>query len=196
MQTFTIGWGRNWCIRALGRNPLVRATDRIEAIVAVLAILLALISVPIAGAIGTSVHEARTRIYAEEAQGRHIVTAVATGNSVATPNTGAFAVRVKWSVAVGDHVATLIRNEPVRAGAPLDIWVNKAGANVSPPSTPSSVGIEAVAVAVVSWLAIAGVAAGIAYGIRWSLNRRRYAQWQREISAWADGNGGRTNHQP
>ena len=62
MQTFTIGLGRGWWVRLLGRNPLVRSSDRIEVMVLSLAVLLTVVAVPVAGAIGTSVYDARTRI--------------------------------------------------------------------------------------------------------------------------------------
>ena len=54
MQTFTIGLGRGWWVRLLGRNPLVRSSDRIEVMVLSLAVLLTVVAVPVAGAIGTS----------------------------------------------------------------------------------------------------------------------------------------------
>ena len=77
MQTFTIGLGRDWWVRLLGRNPLVRSSDRIEVMVLSLAVLLTVVAVPIGGAIGTFVYDAHTRVYAEEAQTRHQVTATA-----------------------------------------------------------------------------------------------------------------------
>jgi hypothetical protein len=39
MQTFTLGLRRIWWIRVLGRNPLVRTSDRVEALVLALAFL-------------------------------------------------------------------------------------------------------------------------------------------------------------
>ena len=77
MQTFTIGLGRLWWIRAFGRNPLLRRSDRIEAAVFMLAVLIVVITTPVAGAIGTSVHDAHARLYAEEAHHRHQVIATA-----------------------------------------------------------------------------------------------------------------------
>ena len=197
MQTFTIGLGRYWCIRALGRSPLVRATDRIEAVAVMLAIVVALIAVPIAGAIGTSVHDTRARIYAEQAQTRHIVTAIATTNSTAlATNSGFSMVRVKWSAPGGEHAATLIRDKPIKAGQPVDIWVDQAGAYADSPLAPGRAGFDAVVAAVLAWCAVVGVMAGLTQGLRWRLDRRRYAQWDTEISTLANGNDGRTNLQP
>ena len=197
MQTFTIGLGHNWFIRALGRNPLTRATDRVEAIAVVLAILVALAAVPIAGAIGTSVYDTRSRTYAEQAQTRHPVAAIAAADStaLAAPNTVAFAVRATWRAADGEHKATVVRENPVKAGDRLDIWVNESGAPVDPPGSPNRAGFDAAAAAMLSWGAVVVVLAGILTVLRWSLDRRRYQQWDREIGASANGSGGRTNHQ-
>ena len=77
MQTFTIGLGHRWWIQVFRRNPLVRRSDRIEVLVLGFAVLLTVVAIPVAGAIGTFVHDARTRVYAEEALTRHEVTATA-----------------------------------------------------------------------------------------------------------------------
>ena len=88
MQTFTIGVGHRWWTQVFRRNPLVRRSDRIEVLVLGFAVLLTVVAIPVAGAIGTSVHDARTRIYAEEALTRHEVIATAIEDGVsrrATP---------------------------------------------------------------------------------------------------------------
>ena len=49
-----MGCGAIWRIcRALRRHPLVRLSDRIELVVAAVALAIALATVPVAGAIGT-----------------------------------------------------------------------------------------------------------------------------------------------
>jgi hypothetical protein len=47
-------------VRLRGRHPLVRATDRIEAAALVVAVVLASIALPIAGAVGTAVYDSPT----------------------------------------------------------------------------------------------------------------------------------------
>ena len=53
MDTFTLRLPR-WPIllRLLGRDPLVRTTDRIEALVVVLAVVVSLLAAPITAAVG------------------------------------------------------------------------------------------------------------------------------------------------
>jgi hypothetical protein len=48
-----------WILRACGRNPLVRGIDRLELLIIALGILVALVAVACAGALGTAVHDAR-----------------------------------------------------------------------------------------------------------------------------------------
>lgn len=198
MQTFTIGFGRWWCVRALGRNRLARATDRIEAVAVLLAVMVVFIAIPIVAAIGTSVHDARVRAYSEEAQTRHTVAAIAVADSsaVAHPTFVDFTVRVKWSAEGADHIATLNYDQPVRAGEAIDVWVDDTGAHSGPPAPAARAGFDAVGVAVASWAAVIAAAAGITLAIRWTLDRRRYAEWEREINALANGNDGLTNRQP
>ena len=54
MDTFTIDTRRNWLIRVLGGNPLVRRSDRIEALSFVAAALILAVATPFMCAFGTS----------------------------------------------------------------------------------------------------------------------------------------------
>src|SRR5262245_37084832 len=105
METFTIGLGHRWRVHVFGRSPLVRRSDRIEALVLVLAVMLTVLAVPVAGAIGTLVHDARARMYAEEAQTRHEVVATSTADGMVVPQlrSVAFAAEAAWTDSGIDH---------------------------------------------------------------------------------------------
>lgn len=75
--------GRCWLIRAVGRNPLVGTSDRVEVLILILVFATALAVTPAAGAIGTAVHD-NARAYAEQSWDRHPVTAVVTDKPSAT----------------------------------------------------------------------------------------------------------------
>ena len=70
-----------WVLRAAGRNPLVRASDRLELLLVVLGILVVVVAGACAGALGTAVHDARSRVYIAQAQTRHTVVAEAIDDS-------------------------------------------------------------------------------------------------------------------
>ena len=67
------------CAAVVGRNPLIRISDRVEALVLVLAVVVSLLAIPIAAAVGTAVHDSRSSLYAEQAQARRMVTATVVG---------------------------------------------------------------------------------------------------------------------
>src|SRR5258708_33530515 len=62
---------RWWVVRACGRNPLVRGSDRFELLIIAVGILVVLIAAAGAGALGTAVHDARSRLDVEQAPARH-----------------------------------------------------------------------------------------------------------------------------
>src|SRR4051812_17830613 len=102
MNTFTVRLPR-WpvLLRLAGRDPLVRTTDRIEALVVVLAVVVSLLAIPIAAAVGTAVYDARRQTYAEQADTLHTVPATVT-DVPASPQilrTGTTTVPARWTAA-------------------------------------------------------------------------------------------------
>jgi|GEM_PF-4775931 len=79
METFTLDPRCWWIGRIFGRNPLLRRADRIEALVTLIALVVALVGAPIAGVVGMVVYGARDNRYAQEARERHVVMATVTG---------------------------------------------------------------------------------------------------------------------
>ena len=65
LDTFTVRLPRWRFARLFGFNPLVRVRDRVEALVVVLAVVVMLLAVPIAAAVGTAVYDSRSRQYAD-----------------------------------------------------------------------------------------------------------------------------------
>ena len=80
---------RMWVITAFGRNPLIRCSDRIQALITVVAIIATLAAVPIGCSAGTAVYTRDHQQYVREAQTRHAVTATATdtGSTAANSDT-------------------------------------------------------------------------------------------------------------
>jgi hypothetical protein len=196
METFTIDLGRGWWFRVWGSNKLVRRSDRLEAVVLALAIVVTVIAAPIAGAIGTSVHDARARLYAEQAQDRHQVTATAIDDSdlVGRPNAVSFVVRAKWNAAGRDHTGVVPWPDQAKPGEQQAIWVNAQGGLVAPPSPPSRAGSDALGVGLALWFGVAAAAAGLVAAVRRRLDHWRYVQWDREITELCD-NDDRRHHQ-
>ena len=100
-ETFTVRLPQ-WPVFGLfRRNPLLRASDRFEALVVALAVMVSLLAVPVAAAVGTAVHDSRRDVYAQQHHTRHLVTATITDDTAAQnisrTNTATMAAR--WSAA-------------------------------------------------------------------------------------------------
>ena len=80
-----------------------------------------------------------SRVYAEEAQTRHQVTATAIEDAtiVVQPYNFSFTARATWSAAGRDHSDIVTWSDQVKAGDQQLIWVNAEGATVGPPSSSS-----------------------------------------------------------
>lgn len=156
-EAFAVGMPRSLAVRLFGLNPLVRTTDRVEALILVMAFVVSVVALPVAAAVGTAVHESRSRLYAEQA--RHTVVATITEDSDARRNlSGSTATApAQWVAAGTEH-----------AGSPV----------VKPMPSARD---EAVATALAIWFG-AVIGAAVLFGLtRILIDRVRYAGWQRDF---------------
>jgi hypothetical protein len=194
MQNFVIR-PMAWPIRRLfSRNPLVRTSDRIEAAVIPLAAFLMVIAAVCAGLLGTMVRDIATQKYLGEAETRHAVVATAVGNSMpgVIPEPTAFKVYVRWQAKGADHADLVTWGQPVKAGAPLQIWVDADGNRVEAPTPIALAGGYAVLAGAVLWWAMILAIVLIVSTVRAHVNRMRDDQWEQEIRYLVE-NDGRTN---
>src|SRR4051794_29700526 len=102
MDTYTVRLPR-WPIllRLLGPHPLIRTTDRVQALVSVLTVVATLLAAPVAAAIGTEVYDLRRDSYAELSTIRDTVTATITDTRVSQhdSDTRTVTVEARWSAA-------------------------------------------------------------------------------------------------
>lgn len=191
IDTFSVRLPRWRFVRLFGRNPLIRVSDRIEALVLVLALALSLLAMPVAAALGTAVHDARNHIYAEQAQGRRMITGTVVDDSPTQIwRSKTMAVRARWFAAGAEHTGAVKTRQPVKSGDSIDIWVDQNGFQVAPP-TRTAVD-EAVAAALATWLGVAGAATALFVGTRAALDRSRHARWQHDFdNLVSPGEGGR-----
>ncbi len=184
MQTFTLD-PRCWrTARAFSRNPLVRRADRIEALVMLVALVASLIAVPVAGVVGAVTYGARDRVYTQEAHDRHRV--MATVADIWVEDLGVTVVQARWPMASGERTGPLQFSGQVKSGESVDIWVDKDGNPVVPP-TPTWLALgEAVGMAGVALLAVGVGMAALVAAVRSRLDRARDAAWERDIRCLAD----------
>jgi hypothetical protein len=181
MDTFTVRLPRWRSMRLFGRNPLIRAGDRVEALVGVFAVVVVLLAAPIAAAAGTSVYDSRSHLYAAQAQNPHTVTATVTGDKFVRQDTLGQMVTVpaRWFAAGAEHTGTVSAPPGVKTGDSIDVWVAEDGSHIGPPLRTAL--DAAVAAAEAIWFGAAIAAAALVAGTRAILNRARHARWQKDF---------------
>jgi hypothetical protein len=195
MDTFTLRLPR-WpvLLRLRGRDPLVRTIDRIEALTLVLAVVVALLAIPIAAAVGTAVNDSRRHVYAEQASTRHTVTA--TVNDVSVPEvlrTGATTVKARWTANGEEHTGAVGAQSTTEIGDPIQIWVDNDGAQTHAPTPTSRAAVEAVTGALAIWICVAAAAATLFAVTRSVCDRIRSTGWQHDLDNLV-GNGDGHEH--
>lgn len=173
--------------RLFGRNPLVRTIDRVEALLLVLAFAVSILALPVAAAVGTAVHESRSRVYAEQAQTRHQVVATITGDSDGRRNLSSPTVTApaRWVAAGVEHTGMVAVERAVKPGDRVGVWVDEQG---SPVSKPMFTAVdEAVATGAALWFGVVIGAAGLFGCARVLLDRSRHAGWQRDFDRMVSG---------
>ena len=128
-------------LRLRGRDPLVRATDRIEALVFVLVVVVSLLAVPITAAVGTAVYDSSRRVYVEQTHTRHTVAATATDVPASQQilRTGTTTVPARWTAGGAEHTGAVKAQSTTKTGDLIELWVDNTGAQIPhqpPPPAP------------------------------------------------------------
>jgi len=183
MDTFTLRLPR-WpvLLRLLSRNPLVRTTDRIQALVLVLAVALSLLAIPIAAAAGTAVHDSRRQAYAQQADTRHTMTATVTDvPATQIVRTGTTTVAARWTAAGAEHTGAVKAQSTTKTGDPIEIWVDNTGAQVPAPTPTTRAAEEAATGALAIWISVTAIAAALSTLTRAICDRIRFTGWQHDL---------------
>ncbi|MEV0246318.1 hypothetical protein AB0H76_07015 [Nocardia sp. NPDC050712] len=182
---------RMWRLRPWSTNPLMRASDRCEVLVRLLAALAVLAAVPLAGAAGTAAYSAAaTRLGAENAT-KVAVTAVivqppqqvAARLNQSGASLDVFTAPVRWTWQDRSGTATIGVPGSGVPGDEVRIWLGPDGNPADAPLPTSAAASEGIAaglmVLCVTW---AGALALVCL-TTWSVGARRAAHWAREWRA-------------
>jgi hypothetical protein len=160
LETFTVRLPRS-VFGLFRRNPVLRASDRVEALVVALAVKVSLLAVPVAAAVGTAVHDSRRDVCAAQHHTRHLVTATITDgaadNNISRTNTATMAAR--WSAAGAEHTGAVTAQSATKPGDHVAIWVDNNGAATDEPTPTTRAGVDAVTAALFMWAGVTAAAA-------------------------------------
>lgn len=192
METFDFRWPRWFALRGLGRNPLLRWSDRIESLTTVIAVIVTVVAIPIAAAVGTSVYDARALVYRDQARTLHRITAdvLDGGRPESAPlYEVVYSTSLRWTWSGAARTATVDWPSRVEAGETVELWLDAAGDPAAPPATPDQAAREAIASAFIVWVAATGCALVVLGFVRWRLAAVRLRGWDTALSTPADRGG-------
>ncbi|MEU1571255.1 hypothetical protein ABZ519_08810 [Streptomyces collinus] len=171
------------------RNPLKRRSDVAEAWIGLAAVMAVLFAAPAAGL--TAATAAERSALAESRGLRHVTAELVEDAPAATAarfsgTTGDELVRttVRWMADGSTRTGTAMVAADSKAGSQATVWLDESGrTRPAPPSTA-----QAGAQGVVTGTSAAVGAVLLVLGLRWAarvrLDRRRWAQWERNWAAF------------
>ncbi|MEV4603619.1 hypothetical protein AB0K15_40360 [Amycolatopsis sp. NPDC049253] len=186
---------RWWHLLVPGRGSVARTSDRLQAGLALVVILVALAAIPFSAAAGSSVYASQKAVSVRELAEYMPVTAtlLADGPPISVSGRsgavgGPMPTDATWDSA-GDvrHVGKVSADEGTHRGDTVQIWVDHAGVVVDPPLSAAAAVVNAVAAAAgllsAVWLGLA-----LVYRIAvFALDRYRMGRWRQEWFAVVSG---------
>lgn len=170
-----------------GHNELCRGSDRIEAAMWIVALLVALLALPVAGAIGSQTYTDMADQAQRQRAERHQITATLTEDAAVSPAAGRgspgnppVAVHATWTTDTGTRSGTVVAPPGARRGTTVPVWVDGRGAVVTAPITEADAVGGAVATAIALWVSVLGLLLAVLTSLHAVLGRGRAAAWQRE----------------
>ncbi|QXV56494.1 hypothetical protein [Amycolatopsis sp. TNS106] len=172
----------------VGRNPLVRLSDRVEAALVIGLVLLALLAIPFAVAMGSEAYDAGLRRAGEESANRHEATAVLVADAPpaqvrfdGVPVEETVKVHARWTVPGGPVREGVVTVDPgLATGDEIPIWLDAKGNAVDAPVARADAVGQGVGVGVAFWLVCVMLLTSVFLAGRSMLGRLRDAGWERE----------------
>ncbi|AKS35494.1 hypothetical protein [Mycolicibacterium goodii] len=184
---------RWWVLRALGKNPLVRRTDRIEALAVVFAIVVSVLVIPFVISFSDEVHAGQLREAATQAQTRKQIPATVVNDSESdVEGANVRIVGITWTINGEKHTGALRPTSKVQPGDQVQIWVDPKGQRVPPPISPTTARAYATGSAVALWAAITVLCGLLAALTRKVLDHQRAHAWSDELYLLLNHGDGRT----
>ncbi|MEV0067953.1 MULTISPECIES: hypothetical protein [unclassified Amycolatopsis] len=179
---------RWWHLLVPGHGSVARTSDRVQAALVLVTILVALAAIPFSAAAGSAVYAAQKEQSARELAENRPATAtlLADGPPVSIGGRSGevgspMPTDAMWFGRDGArHLGQVNANAGTHRGDVVPIWVNSSGTVVAPPTSSAGAVVNSAAAAVGLYF-VTCLALAVAYGISViALNRYRARKWQQE----------------
>jgi hypothetical protein len=164
-------------------SPLRRTVDRVERAVLALAVVLALLAVPVAALVGAAVQRAGDATAQAELATTYPTTAILV-HDAQTSDLGAVTALAQWHTQAGiERTGTVDAPTGSAAGASVPVWLNASGHPVDPPLTEDQAYWRGVITVIALLVGAFTLLAVGCRGARSLLDRRRLAEWEADWRA-------------
>ncbi|WP_227981362.1 hypothetical protein [Nocardia spumae] len=167
-------------------NPLMRISDRVEAVIRMLAVLVVLAAVPVSAAMGTAHYtDAAAQIRADNAA-KTRVTAIIVDDPIRTTTTATELsaqrtdATVRWTHDGRSGTATAPVADAARRGEQTTIWLGPDGRMTTAPLPGDTAAVRGIGLGVASFAEITGLAVTVVAATAWLFEARRRAALARE----------------
>lgn len=177
---------RAWRTGPWAANRLMRPSDRIEAAVRILAIVVVLAAVPICAAIGTAHYTDAVVQIREQNAAKTSVTATIVTDPVRTATTSMddspnrYQATVRWTRDGRSDEATTTVAASAHAGQQIALWLGSDGRPTTAPFPADTAAMRGIGPALATFVAICLATAALVQATTWATRVRRSAGWDRE----------------
>ncbi|MEE3852090.1 hypothetical protein VZC37_17235 [Gordonia sp. LSe1-13] len=189
---------RRWSVAPLfSSNPLVRRSDRAEALSVCLAAMLAVVAIPLAALVLGNVHDSQIAAVEEQARTVQPITATAVDDAtaVATEAAPSGIVTAQWTHNSVMHTDTITTDDiTIDAGDPVTVWVDSRGESTLAPMTANDAAISAALAAIGFYLAVVSLVIGFVMAARAIADRYRRRRWDADLALLTGDGGDQLRH--
>ena len=168
-------------------NTMARASDRTEAALITLLVVIWVLCLPIAAAGGSKLwadiagtDRPQQQTYSTTAE----LLAPTEFEHLSADGTqlgGTSSVQARWSGANGiQETGDIQAPDGLSAGTRVQIWLDRSGVVTTAPVSSATAAVQAVIVATVGWVGLGFLLAAIFWIVRCRLNKARFADWESE----------------
>lgn len=180
-----LAW-RVWRLRPWNSNPLMRASDRWEALLRLLAVALMLLAVPVAAAVGTATYTSSgERISAENAAKTEVLATVLTEPKqtvAAGPAQAAhFEAQIQWKRDGDVGKGTIEVRRDTKVGSTVQTWLGPDGLPGNPPQAPGSAVINGIGTGIALLVGVGFALLALLWCVARLLERLHSVRWETEL---------------
>lgn len=172
------------------RSPLVRRTDRLEARLFMLVVVVLVAMVPVSWLAANAMWTSQSELARQQQAERVPVTATLDADPVSNAtgwgeSTYYATAPVTWTWQSEQRHADVTADSDLQTGDELEIWVEaRTGEQTTPPLTFSAAQFSSILSGVALWVFTAVFAVGLFMLAQWRIEVRRSREWSRDIEAF------------